>query len=58
MLSVREPATKPELTDALDAVVQAAYENGVNVADGAYELSHEGSIPTWEVQITRMADTS
>jgi hypothetical protein len=46
------PTTKEELRQSLDETVVQAYENGVNVADGAYQLHHDDpDIPDWELML-------
>lgn len=52
---VDSPASKAELKDALDMLVQEAYYNGVEVDNGGYELIHqESTIPDWDLTIIRM----
>lgn len=55
MIELTEPTTKDELQDALDKIIQSAFQNGVALDDGEYLLLCE-SDPTWEVQLIRMAD--
>ncbi|WP_154017949.1 hypothetical protein [Halorubrum sp. AJ67] len=47
------PKTKIELQNALDRVVQTAYENGVEINNSAYALRHDNpKIPDWEIHLT------
>lgn len=49
------PASKEELEEALDALVQSAYRNGVRVDNGGYELVHpDQTVPDWDLTIVRM----
>jgi hypothetical protein len=46
------PTTKEELRQSLDRTILQAYENGVNLENGAYQLRHDGSnIPDWELMV-------
>lgn len=54
-MALDSPATKVELEEALDALVQRAYRNGVRVANGGYALTHEEkTMPDWDLTIIRM----
>lgn len=49
------PTSKAELEEALDALVQNAYRNGVEVDNGGYHLlHHESPIPDWDLTIIRL----
>lgn len=49
------PTSKAELQEALDALVQKAYDNGVEVDNGGYNLFHqETTIPDWDLTIIRV----
>jgi hypothetical protein len=54
-MTTESPASKQELEVALDNLVQQAYRNGVEVADGSYELIHQNeTIPDWDLTIIRL----
>lgn len=54
-MSVDSPTSKSELREALDDLVQNAYQNGVKVDNGGYELRHsEESVPDWDLTIIRL----
>lgn len=47
------PTTKDELRDTLDELLLKAYENGVEVDNGGYGLTHDDpAVPNWDVLIT------
>lgn len=47
--------TNVELKDTLDAVIQSAYENGVDVNKRGYDLRHDDPERLdWEVRIVRL----
>ena len=49
------PSSKAELEEALDSLVQRAYQNGVTVDNGGYDLLHEEhDIPDWDLTIFRL----
>ncbi|WP_176548154.1 hypothetical protein [Natrinema sp. CBA1119] len=54
-MSMNSPTSKEELQEALDELIQRAHQNGVEVADGGYELiHHDESTPDWDMTIIRM----
>lgn len=54
-MALDSPTSKAELEAALDTLVQSAFENGVHVANGGYDLIHEeNSIPDWDLTIIRL----
>lgn len=54
-MSLDSPTSKSELEEALDELAQNAYQNGVKLDNGAYELRHsDQSVPDWDVTITRL----
>lgn len=54
-MTLDSPTSKSELEDALDAIVQKAYQNGVVVDNGGYDLRHsEQSVPDWDLKIMRL----
>lgn len=55
ILNFDSPTSKAEFEDALDVLVREAYQNGVEVDNGGYELLHqESAIPDWDLTIIRM----
>ncbi|QLG29866.1 hypothetical protein HUG10_19850 (plasmid) [Halorarum halophilum] len=51
--------TKHQLEEALDTIIQSAYENGVNVNDMGYDLRHDDvERMDWEVRIVQLAKKS
>lgn len=47
--------SKAELEEALEVLFQEAFQNGVQVDNGGYDLCHEEStIPDWDLTIIRM----
>lgn len=56
IMSIDSPTSKSELREALDELVVNAYQNGVTVDNGGYELCHpDQSVPDWDVTIIRLA---
>lgn len=54
-MALDSPTSKVELEAALDELIQRAFNNGVPVGNGGYELTHEeNSIPDWDLTIIRM----
>jgi hypothetical protein len=54
-VSLASPESKSELQDALDELLQNAYQNGVTIDNGGYDLRHSNdSMPNWEVTIFRL----
>lgn len=54
-MSLNSPTSKAELEAALDALVQKAFENDVEVDNGGYDLIHQDSkVPNWDLTIIRM----
>lgn len=54
-MEITSPTSKGELEAALGELVQNAYQNGVTVDNGGYELIHEDlDIPDWDLTIIRM----
>lgn len=54
-MALESPTSKVELEEALDALVQRAYQNDVNVDNGGYELIHkEDTMPDWDLTIIRL----
>lgn len=50
------PESHDEFEEALDTLIQRAYQNGVTVADGGYDLRHSNpEVPDWEVLIVRLS---
>jgi hypothetical protein len=55
IMSLDSPASKAELEDALDRLVQNAYRNGVHVDNGGYDLIHpDETMPDWDLTIVRL----
>ena len=53
--SIVEPTSDEELREALETLVQNAYQNGVLTDDSSYSLVYEDSdIPDWDVLMTRV----
>ena len=52
LVSNSGPTSKEELRKSLDETIKQAYENGVELDNGGYELRHDDpEIPDWEVLI-------
>ena len=57
-MSLESPTSKSELRKALDELVVNAYQNGVIVDNGGYELCHsDQSVPNWDVSIIRLEES-
>lgn len=55
LMTMDSPTSKEEFQEALDELTQRAYQNGVEVADGGYELIHpDRTTPDWDMTIIRM----
>ena len=53
------PQTLAELEEEVDTLVQAAYENGVEIDEAAISLRHSDPIvPDWQVHFTRLTKRS
>lgn len=51
------PSTRKELEEAIDQLLRAAHQNGVDMNNHAYALRHsDPETPDWEVLITRVVD--
>lgn len=49
------PATKEELRQSLDEIIQQAYNNGVDLNDGAYPLQHDDpDTPDFELMLFQL----
>ncbi|UHQ98271.1 hypothetical protein HYG81_19550 (plasmid) [Natrinema zhouii] len=54
-MTMNSPTSKEEFQEALDELTQRAYQNGVKVADGGYELiRHDETTPDWNMTIIRL----
>ena len=50
-----DPQTLAEFEEELDTLVQAAYENGVEIDEAAISLRHSDPIiPDWQAHFTRL----
>ncbi len=49
------PTTKEELRQSLDEIIQQAYNNGVDLNDGAYPLQHDDQdTPDFELMLFQL----
>lgn len=54
-MTLDSPTSKAELEEALEVLTRKAYQNGVEVGNGGYDLRHqEPTVPDWDLTIIRL----
>lgn len=54
--STDEPVTREEFDETLRELINRAHANGISVEDGLDVRNADPGMPSWTVEITRLAD--